>query len=41
MKLSGMVYESVRNVKPPGGKKFTQQNIEFWGPENLWHLVRQ
>ena len=29
LKLSRMVYESIRNVKPPGGKKFTDQNIEF------------
>ena len=29
LKLSGMVYESTRNVKPPGGKKITGQNIEF------------
>ena len=29
LKLSGMVYESTRNVKPPEGKKFTDQNIEF------------
>ena len=29
LKLSGMVYESIRNVKPPGGKKFTDQNIEL------------
>ena len=29
LKLSGMVYESIRNVKPPGGKPFTGQNIEF------------
>ena len=28
LKRSGMVYESI-NVKPPGGKKFTDQNIEF------------
>ena len=29
LKLSGMVYKSIRNVKPPEGKKFTDQNIEF------------
>ena len=28
LKLSGMVYESI-NVKPPGGKKITDQNTEF------------
>ena len=39
LKLSEMVYESIRNVKPPEGKKFTDQNI--WGPGNLWHLVWQ
>ena len=29
LKLSGMVYQSIRNVKQPGGKTFTDQNIEF------------
>ena len=29
LKVSGMAYESVRTVKPPGSKKFTGQNIEF------------
>ena len=30
LKVSGMVYESIRRtIKPHGGKKFTGQNIEF------------